>query len=47
MDKKAIIDPGLAGPFNPQLNNVKNAIAQIFPTIGAIITTGFIKIYGK
>ena len=42
-----MIDPGEDGPFRPTLNRLKKKIAQIFPTIGPAITTGFIRMYGK
>ena len=44
---KAMIDPGEAGPFRPQPVMRNHVIAQMFPTIGAMITTGFISTYGK
>ena len=42
-----MIDPGEDGPTSPHPVNVKNVIAQMLPTIGAMITIGFIRIYGK
>ena len=47
IDKYAMIDPGEDGPISPHFVNVKNVIAQMLPTIGAMITIGFIRIYGK
>ena len=40
-------DPGEAGPISPQPVRLNHVIAQMFPTIGASITTGFINTYGK
>ena len=35
-----MIDPGEDGPISPHFVNVKNVIAQMLPTIGAMITIG-------
>ena len=43
----AMIEPGAAGPFRPAFMMEKNRIAQALPTIGAMMTTGFIRMYGK
>ena len=45
--RNAIMDPGAAGPFRPAFMMEKNRIAQALPTIGAMMTTGFIRMYGK
>ncbi len=45
--RKAIIEPGEAGPMRPHPVRENQAIAQKLPTIGAMITLGFIKTYGK
>ena len=43
----AMIDPGDAGPTRPQSVRLNQKIAAIFPRIGAMITSGFIRMYGK
>ena len=45
--KNAMMEPGEEGPFRPQPVSMKNAMAHMFPTIGAMMTTGFISMYGK
>ena len=41
------MDPGEAGPTRPQPVRLNQKTAAIFPTIGAMITSGFIRIYGE
>ena len=43
MARKAMIEPGEDGPFRPHPVRENHVMAQIFPMIGAMITTGFIK----
>ena len=41
------MEPGDAGPTRPQSIILNQKIETILPIIGAMITSGFIKIYGK
>lgn len=45
--KNETMEPGLAGPINPAPIIMNQKIAQKFPTIGPIITSGLAKTYGK
>ena len=42
-----MMEPGEAGPFRPHPVTVNQVIAAMFPTIGPIMTAGFIRMYGK
>ena len=43
----AMIEPGDAGPTSPAFVRLYQKIAAILPAIGAMITSGFISMYGK
>ena len=42
--RKAMIEPGEAGPTRPQSVRLNQKIATILPMIGAMITAGFMRI---
>ena len=47
MARNAMMEPGAGGPERPAPVRVKNRIAAALPSMGAMMTIGFIRIYGK
>ena len=47
IDRNAMMEPGAAGETRPHFMMVNQKMATMLPTMGAMMTMGFMRTYGK